>query len=320
LRKARPAPPRLAEEAAMSGAQELLAARPGRINRWRRPPAWHRRLHGAELSWSVAFIVPYAAVLLAFAVYPIAYGLWMAGKPSLYAELFSNDEYFDALAATALFTGVGANLNMFLALLLSGFFMRRRWYVKALLVLSMVPWALPTQPAFIAFHWMLIYPGFIDALSWKLFGVDGPDWFNNYWLAIGANIIAYSWKTMPFWTLILLAGRMAIPEDLYDAAKVDGAGPLDLFRRVTWPLLANLYLISTLISTIWTVSDITVTQFVSDGGPAQSTDVLATQGLKYALEMAQPYLAVAAGLSIVPVMILVVVLLMRRLRKAEVQL
>jgi multiple sugar transport system permease protein len=125
---------------------------------------------------------------------------------------------------------------------------------------------------------------------------------------------------MPLWTLILIAGRMAIPEDLYDAAKVDGAGPIDLFRRITLPLLANLYLISTLISTIWAVSDFTVTQFVSDGGPGQSTNVLATLGISYALDMAKPYLGVATGLSIVPVMVLVVVLLMRRLRKAEVQL
>src|SRR5262249_56932024 len=103
----------------------------------------HRSLHGSELSWSIAFVAPYAAVLIAFAVYPIAYGLWMASKPSLYVELFSSDEYFDAVTTTALFVGVGANVNMFLSLLLSGFFMQRRWWVKALLVLSVVPWALP---------------------------------------------------------------------------------------------------------------------------------------------------------------------------------
>ena len=80
---------------------------------------------------------------------------------------------------------------------------------------------------------MLIYPGYIDALCWHLFGFDGPDWFNNYWSALGSNILASSWKTMPFWTLILLAGRMAIPQDLYDAAAIDGASG---FRgsRIWW--------------------------------------------------------------------------------------
>src|SRR6516165_5443910 len=98
----------------MSSKEQALAVGRAVIPRRRRPPPWHRRLHGAELSWSVAFVVPYAAVLLAFAVYPIAYGLWMASKPSLYVELFSNDEYLDAAISTALFVGVGANLNMFL--------------------------------------------------------------------------------------------------------------------------------------------------------------------------------------------------------------
>ena len=56
----------------------------------------------------------------------------------------------------------------------------------------MLPWALPAQPAFISIHWMLIYPGYIDALCWHLFGFDGPDWFNNYWSALGSNILASS--------------------------------------------------------------------------------------------------------------------------------
>ena len=107
-------------------------------------------LQGSERTWAIAFVVPYVAVLLVFAVYPVAYGLWMASAPSLYAELFASDEYGDALVTTLLYVGIGVNITMFLSLLLSGFFMRRRWWIKALLVLSMLPWALPAQPAFIS--------------------------------------------------------------------------------------------------------------------------------------------------------------------------
>src|SRR6202035_5591333 len=159
-----------------------------------RPPAWARHLHGSEFTWAIAFIVPYAVVLLAFAAFPVAYGLWTASDLSLYGQLFDSDEYADAVVTTLLYVGIGVNLTMVLSLMISGFFMHRRWWVKGLLVISMLPWALPAQVAFISWHWMLIYPGFLDSLSWNLFGVDGPDWFNNYWSALGANIVAYSWK------------------------------------------------------------------------------------------------------------------------------
>jgi multiple sugar transport system permease protein len=307
------------EDAGMSSLQHVLAARPA----WLRPPgppAWHSHLHGNEFSWAIAFVVPYVAVLLVFAIYPIAYGIWMAANPSLYAHLFADDEYLETLLTTALYVGFGVNINMFLALLLSGYFMQRRWWIKALLVISMVPWALPAQPAFISFHWMLIYPGLFDAMSWKLFGVDGPDWFANYWTALSANIVAYNWKTMPFWTVILLAGRMAIPQDLYDAADIDGATGLRRFIHVVVPLLANVYLACTLLATIWMIGDFNTPDIVSSGAPNGSTDVLATLGVDYLFDKGKPALGVAAVMSALPVLIPIGILLMRRLQTREVQL
>ena len=280
----------------------------------------HPSLHGSEFIWAFAFIVPYAAVLLFFAVFPIVYGFWMASSPSLYTELFASDDYWDAVVATLLYVGIGANLMMFMALLLSGFFMQRRWWVKALLVLSMLPWAMPAQPAFISWHWMLIYPGFFDALSWKLLGVDGPDWFNSYAMAIGANIVAYIWKTVPFWTLILLAGRMAIPQDLSDAAAIDGATGYRRFTQVVVPLLANLYFVCTLLATVWMLGDFNTPDMVSSGAPNGSTDVLATFGVELLLSHAKPAMGAAAVMSALPILIPLGVLLTRRLQVREVQL
>jgi multiple sugar transport system permease protein len=286
-----------------------------------RPPFWRGSLHGSELRWGIAMVVPYLAVFVVFVLYPMGYGLWMGRDPALYTELVDDPTYWKALVNTLVFVGVAVNAKMLAALFLSGFFMRKRRWIKALLVIYILPWTVPGVPAYLSFHWMFVsQQGLLDVILQDIFGIDGPMWFGTHWLSLGCDMASYVWKWMPLWTLILLAGRMAIPEDLYDAARVDGAGPIDLFRRITLPLLANLYLISTLISTIWTVSDITVTQFVSDGGPAQSTYVLATLGLSYALDQSKPYLGVATGLSIVPVMILVVILLMRRLRATEVQL
>lgn len=304
----------------MSGAQQALAAGTIAATPPRRP-RWRSHLHGSELTWAVAFVVPYAAVLLAFAVYPIAYALWMGCKPALYAELIAEPHYAEAVLNTALFVGFAANAMMLLALLLSGFFMRPRRWIRGLLIVCMLPWALPAIPAFVSFHWMLIGDyGFIDSLLRVLFGIDGPVWFNDRWTALAADIVAYVWKWLPFWILIFLAGRMAIPQDLYEAADIDGATGYRRFRHVTVPLLANLYLICTALSAIWIIGDFTAADLVSGGAPALSTEVLATLSVHYAYDISKPALGLAAALSALPGLIPFVIVLIRRIESREVQL
>jgi multiple sugar transport system permease protein len=305
----------------MSGTQQVLAAGGSVAADRPRRPAWHGPLRGAELAWAVAFLAPYAAVFFAFVLYPVVYGLWMGSAPSLYAELVDDPLYVRTVINTALFVGVGVNVKMFMALLLSGFFMRRRRWIKAVLVIYILPWALPAIPAFLSFHWMLIgEQGFLDSLLSALFGIEGPIWFNDRWLALGCNIVAYIWKWLPFWTVVLLAGRMAIPQELHEAAAVDGATGTRRFVHVTFPLLANVYLVCTLLSTIWTIGDFTTVYYVSGGAPARSTEVLANIGVRYAFDIARPPLGVAAALSALPVLIPIVIVLMRRLQTRGVQL
>jgi multiple sugar transport system permease protein len=304
----------------MSSTQQALAARPDALGRqWRR--SWCHHLHGSEFAWAIAFVVPYAAVFFAFVVYPVAYGLWMASNPSLYGDLIADPVYAQTLVNTALYVGLGVNVKMFLALLLSGFFMRRRWWIRALLPVYILPWALPAIPAFASFHWMLIgEEGLVDSVLSALFGMHGPLWFNDRRLALGSNIVAYIWKWMPFWTLTFFAARTAIPQEIYEAADVDGASGCRRFAHVIFPLLGNLYLICTLLSTLWTIGDFTTVSLVSEGAPSYSTDVLATLGIHYAFDAAQPSLGVAAVMSALPVLIPIAIILMRTLQTREVQL
>ena len=137
---------------------------------------------------------------------------------------------------------------------------------------------------------------------------------------MGSVIVAYIWKWTPFWTVILLAGRMAIPQEIYESAKIDGATGLRSFVHVTFPLLANLYLVCTLLSTIWTLGDYNTVHFVSGGGPALATHVLATLGIRDAFEIDNPRLGMAAVMSALPLLIPLVIVLMRKLRTTEVQL
>jgi multiple sugar transport system permease protein len=283
------------------------------------PPG--RRLQGPEVAWALAFLAPYLLVFAAFVVYPVGYGLWIARDPALYGELLADHRYLRTAVNTVLFVGLGANLMMFAALLLSGLFVRREWWVRALLVVFLLCWALPAVPAFASFHWMLIgEQGLLNALLRELFGIEGPIWFNDGWLALGCNIVAYIWKWMPFWTVVFVAGRMAIPPEIYEAAAVDGADGARRFLHVVFPMLANLYLVSSLLATLWTIGDFNTVYLVSSGAPARSSEVLATLGFHYAFDAAQPALGIAATLSALPLLIPVALVLMRRLQAGGVQL
>jgi len=170
---------------------------------------WRGGLRGSEFAWALAFLVPYIGVFLAFVVYPVFYGLWMGSSPSLYTEVFSDPIYQQTLVNTVLFVAFGVNLKLFFALLLSGFFMRPGWWVKALLMIFVLPWAVPALPSFISIHWMLNGEwGLLNNALFILFGIDGPSWLNSRWLALGSAICSHVWKWLPFWTVILLAGRM----------------------------------------------------------------------------------------------------------------
>jgi multiple sugar transport system permease protein len=251
----------------------------------------------------------------------VGYGLWMARDPALYGELFAEPRYVTTAINTLLYVGFVVNVMMFGALLLSGFFMRRDWWVRALLVIFLLCWALPAVPAFVSFHWMLIgEQGLVDALLRELFGLEGPIWFNDSWLALGSNIVAHIWKWLPFWTLVFIAGRLAIPQEIYEAAAIDGAVGVRRFLHVVFPLLANIYVVCTLLATLWTVGDYTTVFLVSMGAPARSSDVLATLGMHYAFDAAQPELGVAAVMSALPLLVPLALILMRRLHAGELQL
>ena len=306
----------------MSVTPAVLAARPSGAVGWLRRPRSRPLLHGSDLVWSLAFLIPYAALFIAFVIYPMGYGIWMGSEPALYAALFADPRYIRAAINTVLFVGLAVNVQMILALLLSGFFARRSRWSKALLVVFLLPWTLPAVPAYLSFHWMLVaYPqGLIDNLLSALFRLEPVFWFNHGWAALSWDIAASIWKWMPLWTLILLGGRMAIPQDLYDAASVDGASSYQRFVHITVPLLASLYIISTLVSTIWAFGDYSPVLFVSAGTPAFESEVLSTLGFHYALDYANPPLGIAAGLSVLPLLVPVVILLLRRLKASEVQL
>jgi multiple sugar transport system permease protein len=204
---------------------------------------------------------------------------------------------------------------MMIALLLSGFFVQSRWWIKVLSVLFILPWAVPSIPTILSVRFMLNPEwGVINSLIFRFTGMDGPNWLNDPALALTFSMVMHVWKSLPFWTLILVAGRMSIPAEQYEAAAVDGATTWQKFRYITWPSMRTLYLTSLILSMIWTLGDFNSVYLLTGGGPADLTHVLATLGIRY-LRLDQVDLAMASIVVALPFVLPLVYFMMKRLSK-----
>jgi len=265
--------------------------------------------------WGTIFVVPYILIFLVFVIYPVGYGLWLARHPQSYERLFADPIFFRTVINTVIFVVVSVNLKMIVALGLSGFFLHTRWWVKILSVIFILPWAVPSIPTILSMRFMLNPEwGVVNALIFRLTGLDGPNWLNEPALALSLSMLAHIWKSLPFWTLILLAGRMSIPSEQYEAASVDGASIWQKFRFITWPSMRSLYLTSTILSMIWTLGDFNSVYLLTGGGPADLTHVLATLGIRY-LRLDQVDLSLASIVVALPLVLPLVYFMMKRLSK-----
>ncbi|MBL8327403.1 MAG: sugar ABC transporter permease [Rubrivivax sp.] len=265
--------------------------------------------------WGRLFVLPYLVIFVVFVLYPVGYGLWLARDPQNYVKLAEDPIFFRTVVNTVVFIVVAVNVKMVVALGLSGFFVQTRWWIKILAVLFILPWAVPSIPTILSVRFMLNPEwGVINSTYFRWTGLDGPNWLNDPTLAFILSMLMHIWKSLPFWTLILLAGRLAIPTEQYEAASVDGATRWQKFRFITWPAMRGLYLTSVILSMIWTLGDFNSVYLLTGGGPADLTHVLATLGIRY-LRLDQIELAMASIVVALPLVLPLVFVMMKRLSK-----
>jgi multiple sugar transport system permease protein len=266
-------------------------------------------------AWGILLVVPYLLVFCAFVLYPVAYGFWLARDPASYVALYHDPIFARSAVNTLIFLLVGINVKMLIALLLSGFFVQQRTWIRWLSVLFILPWAVPSIPTILSVRFMLNPEwGMINQIIFKLTTEDGPNWLNEPGIAFTMAVLMHIWKSLPFWTLILVTGRLAISQDLYEAAEVDGASGWQRFRFITWPSMQTLYLTCTLLSMIWTLGDFNSVYLLTGGGPADLTHVLSTLGIRY-LRLDQLNLAMASIVCALPLVLPLVYVMMKRLSR-----
>src|SRR5258708_10617133 len=169
--------------------------------------------------WGIVMLTPYLLVFLAFVVYPVGYGLWLARHPESYVTLYHDPIFARAAVNTLIFLLIGINIKMLIALFLSGFFAQQRAWIRWLSVLFILPWAVPSIPTILSVRFMLNPEwGVINTLIFKFTGEDGPNWLNDPAVALSMASGVHIWKAVPFWPLVPMTGGLAIPHDLFEAA------------------------------------------------------------------------------------------------------
>ena len=286
---------------------------------------------------------PAALLLLLFVAYPFFFGVYVSltnariGRPGTFIGL----ENFVSLLEDPIFRQTVANsfsytivttifklvLGMGMAVLLNKAFPLKR-FVRAAVLL---PWIIPTVLSTLAWLWM--FDSTYSVLNWilaQVFHVQGPIWLSDRltirsgdttvlrttWPMI-AIMLVNIWRGTPFYGISFLAGMQTIPQELYEAAIVDGASPWQRFWSVTLPLLRHVISIVMLLSIILTLADFQIVYILTRGGPANSTHLFAT----YAFQVAVPSTDLGAGAAIslymFPALAVVVFLTLLSLRRED---
>jgi multiple sugar transport system permease protein len=260
------------------------------------------------------FSLPLIVLFLAFVVYPLYFEVTQALDRYTYEVLFNDPIYVQTIVNTLVYVGIAVNLKLFLALLLSGVLDDDSRSTRFLSAIFLLPWAIPVLPGILSVRWMMSSQwGILNLVSEDL-GLGTHHWLASRWTAISALIIFHIWKYLPFWTVILLAARRGIPRQLYEAGAIDGAGPFLTFRYISFPLLAGIYLICSLLSMVFTMGDFTNVWLMTGGAPGDSTHVLATLAYRYTFRLGKIDWGVGVFATALPVTLLFIFVLIKKIR------
>lgn len=260
------------------------------------------------------FSLPLIVLFLAFVVYPLYFEVTQALDRYTYEVLFNDPIYVQTIVNTLVYVGIAVNLKLFLALLLSGVLDDDSRSTRFLSAIFLLPWAIPVLPGILSVRWMMSSQwGILNLISEDL-GLGTHHWLASRWTAISALIIFHIWKYLPFWTVIILAARRGIPRQLYEAGAIDGANPFQTFRYISFPLLAGIYLICSLLSMVFTMGDFTNVWLMTGGAPGDSTHVLATLAYRYTFRVGKLDWGVGVFATALPVTLLFIFILIKKIR------
>jgi multiple sugar transport system permease protein len=238
-----------------------------------------------------------------------------------FTDLLKDPTFRTALKNTLVYAFVSAVINSLIGTTLAFILLARFPGKKVARYLVLLPWTIPIALTIQAWKWMF-HPQF-SVLNWLLkhshlvTATYGIQWLGQPKPAMASIIMINVWRNFPFSAVILLAGLTSIPQDIIDAAKIDGANWLTRYRKIIVPMIAPILFIGLLFSLVYNLTDLTIIYLLTQGGPGSSTEVLASYAFKVGISAGQLGRGAAVTLFVFPVLLLFSIVFLRQLRKRE---
>lgn len=274
------------------------------------------------------FVLPCCVTLLAVLGAPIAISLVTSFRiqgpiPSYglenYTSLLGDSLFFHALRVTLTFVGATVALHLVLGMIVARALHSGIQARQLFRVLMILPWTIPDVIS--GLIWRFMYnptSGVMNHALESLGITDQPvDWLGSAGLALPSVIQSDVWRGYPFVMIILLAGMQAIPRDLYEAARVDGANALQEFRYVTLPLLKRIIFIAVALDVIWQFRRFGLIFNMTAGGPGRATEILSLRIYKQYFKFFEFEYAAAMAVALAIMMLIISIPYVRSIVRRE---
>ncbi len=284
----------------------------------------YRYISPAVISTIILIFIPFiAGVALSF--FEHNHGVYTFVGLDNYVKIFTSEgrrlmeplSFYYTFLVTILWTAfnlvIHVSLGLFLALILKNPLLKLREVYRVILIL---PWAIPNYITALIWKGMFHKQfGVINELI-RYFGIEEISWFSSFSTAFAANLITNSWLGFPFMMVISLGALQSIPQDIYEAADIEGASRWQKFRKITLPLLKPALFPAIILGSIWTFNMFNIIYLVSGGEPSGATDILIVEAYRWAFERGERYGYAAAYSTIIFIILLGYSLITNKYSKA----
>jgi multiple sugar transport system permease protein len=310
--------------AELSPAAESLPSRGGILAR-------AKNLLERQASLGVILMIPGVILLMVFMAYPFFLGIWLSMSDSMigrigrfiglrnFADLLTDSIFLQTTRNTFTYALITVPFKAVLGLGLALALNNRMRFSNPVRAVVMMPWIVPT--ALSTLGWFMIFDPVFSPISWllKQLGIiqKNINFLGDPGLAIAMLCLVNIWRGIPFFGITILAGLQAVPQELHEAAAIDGANAWHRFRHVTIPSIKGIVLIASLLSIIWTFADFQLIYILTKGGPANQTHIFGTYAYQIGLSATEIGMGAAIALYMFPILSVFAMLLLIYLRKED---